>query len=114
RRPNGGGGGYAEPESFELDFEPSPSQATRQMSPEIAEALAARRDDEHEGPMIVDRPHWSARDDARRIGDQLDDQLDDIELGDDIDRHVARELGRDPVDDDLPFDPDEARAFDAA
>jgi tetratricopeptide (TPR) repeat protein len=98
QRPNGG---FAPEGDFELDFEPSPSQATRQMSPEISEALA------------------------------LDAQLADIELGDDIDRHVADELahGRGPepglvpdlagdlsgdIPDDLPFDPDEARAFDAA
>ncbi|HMG55290.1 MAG TPA: tetratricopeptide repeat protein, partial [Kofleriaceae bacterium] len=116
RRPNGG---YAsDADNFELDFEPSPSQATRQMSPEIAEALA-QRGDELDGPMIVDRPHWGGSLDEARA---LDRQLDDIELGDDIDRHVARELARgggkpepEPlVDDDLPFDPDEARAFDAA
>src|SRR5262249_45500962 len=109
-----------EPDSFELDFESSPSQATRQMSPEIVEALAASRGDELDGPVIVDRPRWAeSLDDARA----LDAQLDDIELGDDIDRHVARELARgrskhdevaDEIPDDLPFDPDEARAFDAA
>jgi tetratricopeptide (TPR) repeat protein len=121
QRPNGG---FAPESDFELDFEPSPSQATRQMSPEVAEALAQRRDDD--APMIHDRPHWAAEslDDAR----SLDAQLDDIELGDDIDRHVAREMrgggrGAPPdlsgdlsgdMPDDLPFDPDEARAFDAA
>ncbi|HEX8110786.1 MAG TPA: tetratricopeptide repeat protein, partial [Kofleriaceae bacterium] len=125
RRPNGG---YpAEADNFELDFEPSPSQATRQMSPEIVEALASSHADELDGPLggrlggpvIVDRPRWAeSLDDARA----LDAQLEDIELGDEIDRHVARELARGagkPVDitedvaDDLPFDPDEARAFDA-
>jgi tetratricopeptide (TPR) repeat protein len=130
RRPNGG---YAQDaESFELDFEPSPSQATRQMSPEVVEALASSHGDELEGgldrglggPVIVDRPRWAeSLEDARA----LDAQLDDIELGDEIDRHVAHELARsagkpgqgsddiaDDVADDLPFDPDEARAFDAA
>ena len=121
RRPNGG---FAPEADFELDFEPSPSQATRQMSPEIAEALAARRDDELDAQMIHDRPRWGgSRDEARA----LDAQLDDIELGDDIDRHVAHEMrggrGAPPdlagdlsgdMPDDLPFDPDEARAFDAA
>jgi pilus assembly protein FimV len=121
QRPNGG---YAPEADFELDFEPSPSQATRQMSPEVAEALAARRDDDLEPPMIHDRPRWAESvDDARSI----DAQLDDIDLGDDIDRRVARQLQREggraaadlgdlsgDLPDDLPFDPDEARAFDAA
>jgi len=110
QRPNGG---YPPAESdFELDFEPSPSQATRQMSPEVAEALASRQLDEM-GDLIVDRPRWAeSLDDARA----LDAQLDDVELGDDIDRDVARELhgARADLADDLPFDPDEARAFDAA
>jgi pilus assembly protein FimV len=108
RRPNGG---YAEPESFELDFEPSPSQATRQLSPEIAEALARGEID----PLLADRSRWAeSLEDARA----LDAQLDDIELGDEIDRQVASELGQGPkadeLPDDLPFDPAEARAFDAA
>jgi tetratricopeptide (TPR) repeat protein len=100
RRPNGG---YAsEPENFDLDFEPSPSQATRQMSPEVfAELAAARVDDELEDSLIVDRPpgRWAG-------------SLDDAELGDDIDRHVAHDLAR--GEDLLPFDRAEARAFDAA
>lgn len=117
QRPNGG---YAPEGDFELDFEPSPSQATRQMSPDVAEALASRRDDDLDPRMVVDRPRWAeSLDDARA----LDAQLDDIELGEDIDRHVADELSRHrgPPDelsgdlaDDMPFDPDEARAFDAA
>jgi tetratricopeptide (TPR) repeat protein len=101
------------------------------MSPEIVEALASSHGDEVDGPHdgrpggrldrspgIGDRPRWAeSLEDARA----LDAQLDDIELGDDIDRQVARELARgkpgpvaDDVADDLPFDPDEARAFDAA
>ena len=103
QRPNGG---YATDAEFEIDFESSPSQSTRQLSPEVAEALAAREIDELDG----DRPRWAeSLDDARA----LDAQLDDVELGDDIDRHVARELRGDALADDLPFDPDEARAFDA-
>src|SRR6185503_14540254 len=44
--PNGEYGGETE---FDLDFEPSPSQATRQMSPEVVEALTSgARDDELE------------------------------------------------------------------
>lgn len=114
RPPQPPGGDYPAEGDFELEFEPSPSQATRQMSPEIAEALAARPDDDLDDPVIVDRPRWS----ASRVGARaLDAELDDAELGDEIDRHVARELAggtTDPVTDDLPFDPAEARAFDAA
>ncbi|HEY0195017.1 MAG TPA: tetratricopeptide repeat protein, partial [Kofleriaceae bacterium] len=83
---------YDEQDGFDIDFEPSPSQATRQLSPAMINALAAGR---------------------------LDAQLSDAELGDDIDRQVARELRNhgdqddDNPDDLLPFDPDEARAFDA-
>jgi pilus assembly protein FimV len=43
-------------------------------------------------------------------------QLSDAELADEIDREVAAELAGyavDDIDEDLPFDPDEARAFDA-
>ncbi|HEX4418409.1 MAG TPA: tetratricopeptide repeat protein [Kofleriaceae bacterium] len=82
-----------DPDAFDIDFGPSPSQATRQLSPAVVEALVAR---------------------------QLDAQLSDAELGDDIDRQVAHELGRGQGrghghdGEDLPFDPDEARAFDAA
>ena len=86
-------------DGFDIEFEPSPSQATRQLSPAVVEALVAR---------------------------QLDAQLSDAELGDDIDRQVAHELNHGSGlalahdlphdlahDDELPFDPDEARAFDA-
>jgi tetratricopeptide (TPR) repeat protein len=88
-------GGYAD-DAFELEFDHSPSQATRQLSPEAVEALVAGQHHER----------WQAQRDAAR---SLDRQLDDAELGDDIDRQVAQELHP-----DLPFDPDEARAFDAA
>jgi tetratricopeptide (TPR) repeat protein len=118
RPPQRPDGSYAqEPDNFELEFEPSPSQSTRQMSPEIVEALAAARDDELDGlnglnglndpvipgPSPAGWPH------------ALDAELDDAALGDDIDQHVAREIGGPSiVGEDLPFDPDEARAFDAA
>jgi pilus assembly protein FimV len=110
RRPQPPGSGYApyaiDPDHFELDFEPSPSQATRQMSPEIAEALAAGLGDDPGGV----RARWSDPQRARSI----DAELDDAELGNDIDRQVARELGNHTGGEDLPFDADEARAFDAA
>jgi tetratricopeptide (TPR) repeat protein len=109
RRPNGGFAQDAE--SFELEFEPSPSQATRQMSPEIVEALVAAQGDELDDPLAARPARWAeSLDDARA----LDAQLDDAELGDDIDRQVASELLHNAAAEDLPFDPDEARAFDAA
>jgi tetratricopeptide (TPR) repeat protein len=108
RRPNGG---FALDGDFDLEFEPSPSQATRQMSPEVAEALAAAQGSELDDALAGRQPgRWAeSLDDARA----LDAQLDDAELGDDIDRQVARELGNAAAE-DLPFDHDEARAFDAA
>ena len=111
RRPNGAY--QAEPESFELEFEPSPSQATRQMAPEVYDALAGRDVaidlDDEEDSLIVDRPpvRWT---EARAI----DAELDDAELDGDIERGVAHELADAPGREDLPFDRDEARAFDAA
>jgi pilus assembly protein FimV len=115
RPPQPPNGEYAGETDFDLDFEPSPSQATRQMSPEVVEALTSVRDDELEHQLIVDRPpaRWAeSLDDAQA----LDAQLDDVELGDDIDRQVAQELAGADSDaaEDLPFDHDEARAFDAA
>lgn len=86
------------PQAYDDQFELDPSQSTRQMSPEHAEALAAMPDDELDDPVIVNRP-------PQRWG-----QLDDEALGQEIDHEVAAELAAS----DLPFDPDEARAFDAA
>jgi tetratricopeptide (TPR) repeat protein len=106
RPPQRPSGGYVQaPDNFELDF----GQPTGQMSPEIVEALAtAREGDDLRG----DRSsvHW-----AGTAGDR---RSLDAQVGDDIDREVARELAHpmadSSVDEDLPFDPDEARAFDAA
>ncbi|HSS00321.1 MAG TPA: tetratricopeptide repeat protein, partial [Kofleriaceae bacterium] len=111
RPPQPPNGDYAGETEFDLDFEPSPSQATRQMAPEVVEALTAQREDDH--PMIVDRPpvRWA---ESLEDAQALDAQLDDAELGDDIDRQVATELAAQDLEEDLPFDPDEARAFDAA
>ena len=110
---------FATEEAFDLEFEPSPSQATRQMSPEQAELLAALPDEELDEPVLADSPansgQWSQPFDD--YGDQqdasaaVDAQLDDASLGEDIDHEVAAELSG---SDDMPFDPDEARAFDAA
>jgi pilus assembly protein FimV len=116
RPPQRPSGGYAQdPDHFEIEFEPSPSQATRQMSSEVAEALASAHDDDLDDPMGSNtgapaRQWAESLDDGR----SLDAQLDDADLGDDIDRQVARELGHSAAGEDLPFDPDEARAFDAA
>ena len=90
-------------DSFDLEFEPSPSQSTKQMTPEQAAELNQGYDDlaaELEG-----------FDDS--IVDAVDRQLDDDALGDDIDGEVAAELAQ-ASGEDFPFDPDEARAFDRA
>ncbi|HWU87696.1 MAG TPA: tetratricopeptide repeat protein, partial [Kofleriaceae bacterium] len=101
---------YEPTDNFDLEFEPSPSQSTRQMTPEDVEALNQLPDDLDDS-VIVDRPrHDRARDQALRAA--VDRQLDDA-LSDDIDGAVAAELGT-GVSYDLPFDPDEARAFDRA
>jgi pilus assembly protein FimV len=83
-------------QNFDLEFEPSPSQSTRQMSPAHAEALARA---------VPGEPYGAAY--------AVDQQLDDGEIGDDIDSEVAAELAHTgPDGEDLPFDPDEARRFD--
>ncbi|MFN0248259.1 MAG: tetratricopeptide repeat protein [Kofleriaceae bacterium] len=100
-------------DNFDLEFDPSPSQSTRQMSPEMVDALNHARVDEDE-PLITDRPpsHWGAEV-PRSAARSIDQQLEEAELdASEIDDGVAAELGQ--PDDDLPFDPDEARAFDAA
>nr|HEX4312859.1 tetratricopeptide repeat protein [Kofleriaceae bacterium] len=112
-------------ENFELDFEPSPSQSTRQMSPDHAAQLAQM--EEIDDPVLAEPPkpassnRWQAQPAARPAPQQqyeydqqqqaVDEQLDDAALGEDIDQQVAAELGG---IEDLPFDPDEARAFDTA
>jgi pilus assembly protein FimV len=100
-------------DNFDLEFDPSPSQSTRQMSPEMVDALNHAPVDEDE-PVITDRPpsHWG-NEVPRSAARSIDQQLEDAELdASEIDDGVAAELGQ--ADDDLPFDPDEARAFDAA
>ena len=92
-----------ETDNFELDFEPSPSQSTRQMSPEHAVALANMGDEDLD--LEDPPPQWGALDDA------VEAQLDDEALGHDIDHEVAVELAG--GDDDLPFDAAAARAFDS-
>ncbi|MBA3460036.1 MAG: tetratricopeptide repeat protein [Deltaproteobacteria bacterium] len=91
-----------------------PSQSTRQMSPEHAEALAnIEGDDELDDPVIVDGPpppHWGNDPYGQQATYQaVDAQLDDDALSQDIDSEVAAEL----AGNDLSFDPDDARSFDA-
>lgn len=94
-------GGYVqEPDNFELDF----GESTGQMSPEIVEALTGAReaDDPIGGRSSA---HWAKADDRRSL---------DAQVGDDIDRELAHAMADSSADEDLPFDPDEAREFDAA
>jgi hypothetical protein len=110
-------------DSIEFEFEPS-SQSTRQLPPEQVEALASMPVEElDDDAVLVDRPppNWN---DGRTQFDgtgaypgsldaAVDSQLDDAALGDDIDQGVAAELTGASPDEDLPFDPEEARRFDA-
>lgn len=90
-------------ENYDMDFEASPSQSTRQMSPEHVEALNA----------YADAPRgWADANGHLAMRDAVNRQLDDAH-GDEIDADVANEL-RAANGEDLPFDPDEARAFDRA
>jgi tetratricopeptide (TPR) repeat protein len=115
---------YEQTDNFDLEFEPSPSQSTRQMSPEHVDALNSLPE-ELDDPIITDRPpsHWGddphghgpTRFEAGEAGFRaIHAQLDDDALGDNIDQEIAAELGASSSGLDLPFDPDEARAFDAA
>nr|HEX4312862.1 tetratricopeptide repeat protein [Kofleriaceae bacterium] len=112
-------------DAFDLDFAPSPSQATGQMNPDHALALASLDDDsEDQIPVEVGHNGWHnghgahddvADPDVNDVNDALEDaveaQLDDDALGHDIDNEVAAELAS-HHDEDLPFDPDDARSFD--
>ena len=112
--PRGAPPGVGDHDNFDLEFEPQ-SQATRQMSPDHAEALASMGDDLDDEPIPAPRPtphQYYGKGSAQHasLDDAVDAQLDDASLGDDIDQEVAAELGA--AGDDMPFDPDEARAFD--
>jgi pilus assembly protein FimV len=89
--------------SYDGDFDPALSQSTRQMSPEHVEALVNAADDDEDSGVIVDRPqNWDAHNGPTRF-----EPPDSRAVLDAVDRHLDEE-------NDLPFDPDEARAFDAA
>ncbi|MGE3544240.1 MAG: tetratricopeptide repeat protein [Kofleriaceae bacterium] len=102
---------------FDLDFESSvrgefdssPGHQTREMPPDQADALL--RADEEDG-LIVDRASTWGRLASDPLRAALDRQLDDHELGHDIDSEVAAELAN-TAHDEMPFDPDDARSFDA-
>jgi tetratricopeptide (TPR) repeat protein len=114
-------------QGYEIDFDSQHGQSTRQVPPEQIEALA-NMPDEYDDPVLGgegppplnwSEPGGSGFDGAQRYQsvaeDALEAQLDDDALGEDIDQGVAQELhGTGPgADEDLPFDPAEARAFDA-
>jgi len=102
---------------YEADFE-SHGQSTRQVPPDQIEALANMHDAyDDDSAVLVSRPPSSNSRvfEAKpryssHAEDALEAQLDDAELGEDIDQGVAAEMGVNG--EDLPFDPDEARAFD--
>lgn len=89
-------------DDYDMDFDPQLSQSTRQMSPEHVEALVNAPDDLDDG-VIVDRPpRWEDPNGPTRF-----DAAANRALLDAVDRHLDEEEAN-----DLPFDPDEARAFD--
>ncbi|MBV8757860.1 MAG: tetratricopeptide repeat protein, partial [Deltaproteobacteria bacterium] len=109
RRPND--------EAFDLEFEPSPSQSTRQVPPDQIEELARSGEayDDDDSAVLVDRAPkgsggWPPQQEYS-LDDAVDAQLDDEALAEDIDQGVAAELGS--QEEDLPFDPADARAFDS-
>jgi len=92
----------------------SHGQSTRQVPPEQIEALANMHEEYDDDSAILHSrapagSNWGGN--GSYAEDALEAQLDDAALGEDIDQGVAAELGA--QDEDLPFDPDEARAFDA-
>jgi len=89
---------------YDMDFDPSLSNSTRQMSPEHVEALAHQVPEEDlDDGVIVDRPRWDDPNAPTRFEPAANRALLDA-----VDRHLDEDAN------DLPFDPDEARAFDAA
>jgi tetratricopeptide (TPR) repeat protein len=110
----------ADDENFELEFEPHQS-STRQVPPDQIEQLA-RMPEDYEDDVLGQQAAWNAPDaeatsfeggiyDAS-LDDAVEAQLDDEALSEDIDHQVAAEMGQ-QGDEDLPFDPADARAFDA-
>ncbi|HUS33291.1 MAG TPA: tetratricopeptide repeat protein, partial [Kofleriaceae bacterium] len=107
-------------QGYDQDFGTG-AHSTRQVSPEEVQRMASGMGEyEDEGGVLVDTPprgNWDEQNYAATRFESpvypdpaqgIDDQLDDQALGEDIDQEVAAELGG-----DLPFDPDDARAFDA-
>ncbi|HSN24746.1 MAG TPA: tetratricopeptide repeat protein, partial [Kofleriaceae bacterium] len=116
RRPND--------DNFDLEFEPSPSNSTRQVPPDQIEQLARAggQYDDDDSAVLVDRAPagsggWPPQHEYS-LDDAVDAQLDDDALAEDIDQGVAAEMGAEAYnaaageDEDLPFDPADARAFD--
>jgi pilus assembly protein FimV len=112
------------------DYSNPQTHSTRQVPADDMNALAQQSYEDDDSAVLVDRPPaagWDGQDypatrfeGAQAYGASLDDavdsQLDDEALGQDIDQEVAAELGAQPVadaeDEDLPFDPHDAREFD--
>ncbi len=91
------GGWQHDQDQFDMEFEPQ-QHSTRQMSPEHADALVAYGEDhagEIDDPVIVDSPAQRGWNENTSNGASHD--LEEDSLGGGV---------------DIPFDPDEARAFD--
>ena len=105
------------------DYASQAAHSTRQVPADDMEALAAQSYGEEDSAVLVDRPPPGGWDQQEypatsyeggrypaSLDDAVDRQLDDEALGQDIDQGVAAELGT--PDEDLPFDPHDAREFD--
>jgi tetratricopeptide (TPR) repeat protein len=106
-------------EAFEVEFEPQQS-STRQVPPDQIEELARLPDDEEDGILQEAQPVWAGAEGEATsfesgpyvaLDDAVEAQLEDAALGENIDHEVAAELGE---QEDMPFDPADARAFDAS
>jgi pilus assembly protein FimV len=91
------------PDDFEIDFGTSQTGAVQSATPP-----QGNWDAENYPATRYESQAYGASLDAA-----VEAQLSDEEIGDDIDHQVAAELGSATPDEDLPFDPADARAFDA-
>ncbi|NVB77587.1 MAG: tetratricopeptide repeat protein [Kofleriaceae bacterium] len=96
--------------SFDDDEAPPTRQVPGDVLNAMLQAGMERYDGEDDSAVLVNRPY-----DDRSLDEAVEAQLDDDALGEDIDQQVAAELGSGrPSVEDLPFDPEDARAFDQA
>jgi tetratricopeptide (TPR) repeat protein len=103
------------------DYSRQPGHSTRQVPADDMSALAQQGYEDDDSAVVVDRPpqNWGGDAYAGSLDEAVDRQLDDDALGQDIDQEVAAELSGvretppgETDEEDLPFDPHDAREFD--